>query len=167
MSRAGAAGEAARSEKGEDRVMTVRLNQRAVDRAKDLIKNGNVVFDERDQWSEHRPIAEKENEFIRQYGFEEYAKWYLGINVEKPEHTKGRYEFPYGDFKNIHRCGILAAESRAGQYKHDDIESAAAHLHGMIEAARYRPEKALVARSRSATRARAQPRSSTKNAPSA
>jgi hypothetical protein len=26
------------------------------------------------------------------------------------------------------------AESRAGQYKHFDIERAAAHLHGMLEA---------------------------------
>jgi hypothetical protein len=29
---------------------------------------------------------------------------------------------------------VLAAESRAGQYKHFDIEKAAAHLHGMIDA---------------------------------
>jgi len=35
----------------------------------------------------------------------------------------------------VHRCGVLAAESRAGQYKYDDIEHAAAHLHGMIDAA--------------------------------
>jgi hypothetical protein len=34
----------------------------------------------------------------------------------------------------VHRCGLLAAESRAGQYGYQDIESAAAHLHGMIEA---------------------------------
>jgi hypothetical protein len=31
---------------------------------------------------------------------------------------------------------VLAAESRAGQYKHYDIENAAAHLHGMIEQVR-------------------------------
>jgi len=58
----------------------------------------------------------------------------LGINDEKSEQTKGRYEFPYGDFENVHRCGVLTAESRAGQYKHFDIENAAAHLHGMIDA---------------------------------
>jgi hypothetical protein len=29
---------------------------------------------------------------------------------------------------------VLAAESRAGQYKYFDIENAAAHLHGMLEA---------------------------------
>jgi hypothetical protein len=31
---------------------------------------------------------------------------------------------------------VLTAESRAGQYKHYDIENAAAHLHGMIDAKR-------------------------------
>jgi hypothetical protein len=29
---------------------------------------------------------------------------------------------------------VLSAESRAGRYGHDDIENAAAHLHGMIDA---------------------------------
>ncbi|MGZ4258573.1 MAG: hypothetical protein ACXVRE_12495, partial [Gaiellaceae bacterium] len=48
--------------------------------------------------------------------------------------NKGRYKFPYGDFENVHRCGVLAAESRAGQYKYFDIENAAAHLHGMLDA---------------------------------
>src|SRR5258707_898742 len=42
--------------------------------------------------------------------------------------------FPYGDFKDVHRCGVLTAENRAGQYKHFDIENAAAHLRGMIDA---------------------------------
>jgi hypothetical protein len=68
-------------------------------------------------WSEHRPSAQAENEFIRLHGFPEYGKWYLGINDEKPEETKGHYEFPYGDFRDVHRCGLLSAESRAGQYK--------------------------------------------------
>jgi hypothetical protein len=33
---------------------------------------------------------------------------------------------------------VLAAESRAGQRKYADIEAAAAHLHGMLDAARVR-----------------------------
>jgi hypothetical protein len=41
----------------------------------------------------------------------------------------------YGDFRDVHRCAVLAIESRAGQYDHDDIQSAAAHLHGMLDAA--------------------------------
>jgi hypothetical protein len=49
---------------------------------------------------------------------------------------KGHYKFPYGDFQNVHRCGLLAAQSRAGQRKYYDIELAVAHLHGMLEALR-------------------------------
>lgn len=113
--------------------MSVKLNDRAFDYAKELITEGHCVSDDRDAWSEHRPSAEQENKFIREHGFTEYGRWYLGINDEKPEDTKGHYEFPYGDFKDVHRCGVLSAESRAGQYKHLDIERAAAHLHGMID----------------------------------
>jgi hypothetical protein len=31
---------------------------------------------------------------------------------------------------------VLSAESRAGQYKYTEIELAAAHLHGMLDALR-------------------------------
>jgi hypothetical protein len=113
--------------------MSVQRNERAFEYAKELINEGHFVSDDKDAWSEHRPSAEQENEFIREHGFGEYGRWYLGINDEKPEDTKGHYEFPYGDFENVHRCGVLSAESRAGQYKHFHIESAAAHLHGMLD----------------------------------
>src|ERR1700724_2235919 len=93
--------------------MAVKLNRIAFDFAKELIVAGRFVFDERDAWSEHRPSAQTENEFLAAHGFREYAKWYLGINEEKHKNTKGRHEFPYGDFENVHRCGVLTAESRA------------------------------------------------------
>lgn len=114
--------------------MAVTLNRRAYEHAKELINEGRIILDERGAWSEHRPSAEQENTFIRLHGFAEYGKWYLGLNDEKPEETKGHYEFPYGDFNDVHRCGVLSAESRAGQYQHHDIENALAHLHGMLDA---------------------------------
>jgi hypothetical protein len=113
--------------------MAVTLNRRAYEHARQLINEGRIVLDERDAWSEHRPSAQEENDFIRLHAFSAYGKWYLGINDEKAEQTKGHYEFPYGDFRKLHRCGLLAAESRAGQYKHHDIERAAVHLHGMLD----------------------------------
>lgn len=116
--------------------MSVKLNRTAFDYAKELINEGQFVFDERDAWSEHQPSTEAENAFIQTHGFEEYARWHLGIDDEQKANTKKRYRFPFGDFKRVHRCGLLSAESRAGQYKHFDIENAAAHLHGMIDAAR-------------------------------
>jgi len=87
-------------------------------------------------WSEHQPAAKEENEFIEEHGWGEYSKWHLGVDDEENRETKGHYKLPYGDFEAVHRCGILAAESRAGQRKYIEIERAAAHLHGMLEALR-------------------------------
>jgi hypothetical protein len=114
--------------------MTVQLNKRAYDHARHLIGSRKYVLDDRDAWSEHRPTAAQENEYIQQHGFREYGRWYLGVDDAEPEDTKSHYRFPYGDFENVHRCGVLSAESRAEQYKHHDIGTAAAHLHGMLEA---------------------------------
>jgi len=73
--------------------MPVTLNERASEHAKALINEGEYVFDDRDAWSEHRPTAQQENEFIRLHGYDEYGKWYLGINDEHREHGMS---FPTG-----------------------------------------------------------------------
>lgn len=113
--------------------MAVKLNKSAYEQAQQLINAGHRVLDNRGDWSEHRPSADEENEFIRDHDFSDYAHWYLGVDEEKNKDTKERYEFPYGDFKDVRRSGVLAAESRAGQYGHRDIELAAAHLLGMLD----------------------------------
>ncbi len=58
----------------------------------------------------------------------------MGIDDDEDSETKRAYKIPYGDFQKVHRCAVLSAESRAGQYKYFDIENAVAHLHGMIDA---------------------------------
>jgi hypothetical protein len=113
--------------------VSVKLSQPAYQHAQQLIKEGHAVHDERDAWSEHQPSAEQENRFIEEHGYDEYGRWHLGVDDEKPEESKGRYKFPYGDLRDVHRCAVLSAESRAGQYDHDEIELAAAHLHGMLD----------------------------------
>jgi hypothetical protein len=116
--------------------MAVKLHRPGYDHAKQLVGDGHVVLDDRDAWSEHQPSANEENAFIAEHGYSEYGRWHLGVDDELGVETKGRYKFPYGDFKDVHRCAVLSAESRAGQRKYDDIEAAAAHLHGMLEALR-------------------------------
>jgi hypothetical protein len=113
--------------------MTVKLNKTGFDHAMKLVGEGHFVWDERDAWSDDQPSTDEENEFIEQHGLPEYAKWHLGFDDEKSENTKGRFEFPYGDFFDLHRCALLAAESRAGQYKHQDIEAAAKQLRELID----------------------------------
>jgi hypothetical protein len=114
----------------------VKLNTTALVYAKELISKGQVVLDRKGAWAKDRPSTELENEFIRQHGFGEYAKWHLGIDDRYAENTKRRYKFPYGDFKNVHRCGVLAVQSRAGEYRYSEIENAAAQLREMVEATR-------------------------------
>jgi hypothetical protein len=113
--------------------MAVKLYKPGFEHAKKLVSEGRAVLDDRDAWSEHQPTTQEENAFIDAHGIAEYGKWHLGTDDEKPVDRKAHYKFPYGDFKKVHRCAVLTAESRAGQYKHLDIERAAAHLHGMIE----------------------------------
>jgi hypothetical protein len=112
----------------------MKLNRTAYEHAQRLIGDRKVVLDDRDDWSEHQPSTQEENRFIAEHGIDEYALWFLGVKEDQPADNKGRYRFPYGDFEAVHRCGVLSAESRAGQYKHFDVERAAAHLHGMLEA---------------------------------
>lgn len=115
--------------------MAVKLNRAGYEYAQELIKSGRSVRDERDDWSEHQPSTDEENRFIEEHGMTEFGRWHLGVDDDKDATTKGHYKFPYGDFNDVHRCAVLSAESRAGQYDHHDIELAAAHLHGMIDQA--------------------------------
>lgn len=108
--------------------MTVKINAAALKHARQLIKDGKASRDVRDDWSEHAPDTEAENSFIKNHGFAEYAKWHLGEDSGKTPETKGRYSFPFGDFRRLHRCAILAVESRAAQNDYDDIAKAAKSL---------------------------------------
>jgi hypothetical protein len=133
----------------------MKLNRAAFNNAKRLIRTGHFVIDDRDAWSEHQPSTKEENDFIRTYGIEAYALWHLGIDeTEENVEAKRRYKFPYGDFRDVHRCALLSAESRAGQYKHFDIEKAVAQLHELLDGTKHtRPPAArkTSARRRSTT----------------
>jgi hypothetical protein len=73
--------------------LAVKLNNPAYEHAKKLIAEGKFVADARDAWSEHRPSAQQENEFIRRHGFAEYGKWYLGVNDAKTSRPKDIMNF--------------------------------------------------------------------------
>jgi hypothetical protein len=113
--------------------MAVKLHRPGYDHAKRLIGEGQVVLDDRDAWSDHQPTAAQENAYLEEHGVAAYGRWHLGLDDSAAEDTKARYRFPYGDFTAVHRCGVLSAEVRAAQYKHVDVEVAAAHLHGMLD----------------------------------
>ncbi|CAH0134985.1 MULTISPECIES: hypothetical protein [unclassified Arthrobacter] len=108
--------------------MTIKVNNAGLRHARQLIKDARLARDTRDDWSEHAPDADQENAFIDKYGYTEYGSWHLGEDTEETHDTKGRCSFPFGDFRRLHRCAILAIESRAAQNDHNDIAKAAKSL---------------------------------------
>ncbi len=113
--------------------MATRLNETALKHARSLVREGKVVRDERDDWSEHAPSADDENRVIEKDGWTEFRHWHLGIDDDEDQETKGAYSFPYGDFGKVHRCAVISLESRAGQYDHVDIRDAAKKLLELID----------------------------------
>src|SRR5437870_4340927 len=107
---------------------SIKVSEDAVAFASQLIQEGHLIADRKGAWREHKPSADMENEFIRAHGFAEYAKWHLAVDERFALNTKSRYKFPYGDFKNVHRCGLLAVQARARQHDYANIEKAAAEL---------------------------------------
>jgi hypothetical protein len=113
--------------------MAIELNHPAVKHARSLIREGKVVRDERDDWSEAAPDAEAENRFIEENGWTEYSHWHLGIDKSENRETKQAYTFPFGDFRKVHRSGVVSGESRAGQYDHDEIRDELRKLLELID----------------------------------
>ncbi|MDO7851416.1 hypothetical protein [Hymenobacter convexus] len=112
--------------------MSISLNPQAVAYARRLIQDGKLQNDQ-GHWGQHNPDTSEENSFLKKHEMEEYANWHLGLDKSKGEDTKGRYKFPYGDFKTVHRDGLIAAKERAAQQGYHDIEKAADELLQLLE----------------------------------
>ena len=54
------------------------------------------------------PGPSDQNAFLRSHSWDEYARWHLGLTDGARDHTKARYAFVYGDFRRVHRMGIIA-----------------------------------------------------------
>jgi hypothetical protein len=112
---------------------SVSLNRAALLNAYALISEGRVILDKKGAWQHNQPSPAQKNEFVRLRGFEEYGKWHLGIDGRHKVASKAHHKFPFGDFKALHRCGLLAVKARAHEYGHADIEAAADQLLAEIE----------------------------------
>ena len=58
----------------------------------------------------------------------------LGLTVGAGEQTKARYAFVYGDFRRIHRMGLISCHYRAAEWRHKEIELAAHELLQRLDA---------------------------------
>lgn len=109
----------------------MKLNQQAVDKAKEMIRKNQYVKDS--EWSEAQPESDEGNKYLEQHGWEEYAQWHLGIHEDESKETKSRYGFPIGDFRRVHRSGLIAAKQRAAQNDYQEVEKAADSLLHLLD----------------------------------
>ena len=102
------------------------VNPAAVAHAERLIDARQYVL--QSEWGAVQPRAADENAFRESHSWEEYAAWHLGLTDGAADETKARYAFVYGDFRRVHRMGLIACHYRAAEWRHKEIELAAHEL---------------------------------------
>jgi hypothetical protein len=75
-----------------------------------------------------QPKAADENAYLEKHSWEEYAAWHLGLTEGANDETKARYAFVYGDFRRLHRMGLVASLYRAAEWRHAEVMQAAYDL---------------------------------------
>jgi pimeloyl-ACP methyl ester carboxylesterase len=109
-------------------VATYLVNPAGVERAQQLIDARQYVL--RSEWGTVQPRAQQENAFLEGHSWDEYAAWHLGLTDGAADGTKARYAFVYGDFRRVHRMGLIACLYRAAEWRHKEVELAA---HGLLQ----------------------------------
>ncbi len=102
------------------------VNKEAIRRARQLIDARQYVLDS--DWGERQPRADDENRYLASHSWDDYAAWHLGLTQGASDETKARYAFVYGDFRRVHRSGIIACHYRAAEWRHKAVELAAHEL---------------------------------------
>ena len=102
------------------------VNKAAVANARRLIDARQYVLDS--DWGEAQPRADDQNAYLESHSWDDYASWHLGLTEGAADETKARYAFVYGDFRRIHRTGLIACVYRASEWRHKEIEIAAHDL---------------------------------------
>lgn len=102
------------------------VNDPAVRHARRLIDARQYVLDS--DWGEAQPSADVENAYLARHSWEEYSSWHLGLTVGATDGTKARYGFVFGDFRRVHRSGLIACVYRAAEWRHKEVELAAHDL---------------------------------------
>ena len=108
------------------RIASYAVNPDAVAHAKQLIDARQYVL--RSRWQDVQPRAREQNAFLKTHSFIDYALWHLGLTEGADDETKARYAFVYGDFRRVHRMGLIACHDRAAEWRHKEIELSAHEL---------------------------------------
>jgi hypothetical protein len=109
-----------------DRIASYAVNPQAVEHARKLIAARQYVLES--EWGDVQPKAAAQNAFLKSHSWDEYAAWHLGLTEGANDGTKARYAFVYGDFRRLHRTGLIACVYRAAEWRHKEVELAAHDL---------------------------------------
>ena len=110
------------------------VNRRAVEYARELVERRQYVV--RSEWGEVQPRAAEQDAYLASHTWDDYAAWHLGLTEGATDETKGRYAFVFGDFRRLHRTGLIACHYRAAEWEHKEIELAAHELLQALDAKR-------------------------------
>jgi hypothetical protein len=102
------------------------VNPAGVRHAKQLIDARRFVL--RSEWNQVQPSAAAQNEYLESHSWKEYASWHLALTDGVKDETKARYAFAFGDFRRVHRMGLIACVYRASEWDHKKVELAAHRL---------------------------------------
>lgn len=102
------------------------VNERGVAKARELIDGRRYVL--RSPWGDIQPRADDENRFLEAHTWDDYAEWHLALTEGARDDTKARYAFVFGDFRRLHRMGLIACYYRAAEWSHRAIQLAAHDL---------------------------------------
>jgi hypothetical protein len=102
------------------------VNTAAVDAIRRRIEARQYVL--RSDWGDVQPRAEDENLYLDGHAWADYAEWHLGLTAGANDETKARYAFVVGDFRRVHRSGLIASLYRAAEWRHKTVERAAYEL---------------------------------------
>src|SRR6185312_4181030 len=108
------------------RMAKYRVNKRGVAKARQLIDAHQYRV--RSRWADVQPRAAEQNAFLKANGWKEYASWHLALTEGAADETKARYAFVFGDFRRLHRMGLIACYYRAAEWEHTEIMLAAHNL---------------------------------------
>jgi hypothetical protein len=102
------------------------VNDDGVRHARELIAGRQYVLDS--DWGDVQPSAAEQNAFLERHSWEEYSQWHLALTEGAGDETKARFAFVYGDFRRVHRTGLIACVYRAAEWRHKAVELAAHDL---------------------------------------
>ena len=101
------------------------VNEAAVAKARALIDARQYVLDS--DWGDVQPTADVQNSYLEKHGWDEYAEWHR-TDRRRATRDQSALRVRLGDFRRVHRTGLIACVYRASEWRHKEVELAAHDL---------------------------------------